>query len=166
MNERTLEAIKEAILLEKRGQVLYRSVVEKSESAAVREVFTTMAEEEKKHEEILGMHYSSLVSSGKLAVIKELGQFEDHTEEMITEKIKNEIEAAGYEAAAISAAMALEKEAERFYGEKRDEAESDVERELFDWLAKWEHGHLELLASMDRALMEDIWFQNSFWPEI
>ena len=58
------------------------------------------------------------------------------------------------------------KEAERFYLEKRDNAESNVERDLFDWLATWEHGHLELLASMDRALMEDIWFQNNFWPEI
>lgn len=166
MNGRTLEAIKEAILLEKRGQVLYRSIAEKSVSATVREVFTTMAEEEEKHEHILGMHYSSLVSSGKLAVISKLGQVEDHTDEMITEKVKNEIEAAGYEAAAISAAMALEKEAERFYTQKRDEAESDIERELFQWLARWEHGHLELLASMDKALMEDIWFQNSFWPEI
>jgi rubrerythrin len=166
MNGSTLEAIKEAILLEKRGQILYRSVAEKSESATVREIFITMAEEEKKHEQILGMHYSSLVSSGKLAAISDLGQVEDHTGEMITNKVRTEIEAAGYEAAAISAAIALEKEAERFYGEKRDEAESDVERELFDWLARWEHGHLELLASMDRALMEDIWFQNNFWPEI
>jgi len=166
MNGRTLEAIKEAILLEKRGQVLYRSIAEISASSSVREVFTTMAEEEKKHEHILGMHYASLVSSGKMAVISELGQIEDHTGEMITEKVRNEIEAAGYEAAAISAAIELEKAAEKFYGKKRDEAESDVERELFDWLARWEHGHLELLASMDRALMEDIWFQNSFWPEI
>jgi len=166
MSNRTLEALKGAILLEKRGQVLYISVSEKSKSPAVKEIFTTMAEEEKKHEKILGMHYSSLVSTGKLAVISKLGQVEDHIGEMLTEKVRSEIEAAGYEAAAISAAIALEKEAESFYGKKRDEAESDVERELFDWLAKWEHGHLELLASMDRALMEDIWFQNNFWPEI
>ncbi len=166
MNERTLNAIKEAILLEKRGQVLYRSVAEKSGSATVREVFTKMAEEEEKHEKTLGMHYSSLVSSGKLAAIDTLGQVDDHTGEMITDKIRKEIKAAGYEAAAIAAAIALEKEAERFYLEKRDSAESAVEKDLFDWLATWEHGHMELLASMDRALMEDIWFENGFWPEI
>jgi len=166
MNESTLEAIKEAILLEKRGQVFYRSVAAKSESATVRDVFIKMAEEEEKHEQTLGMHYSSLVSSGKLAAIGNLGQVDDHTGEMITDKVRKEIKAAGYEAAAIAAAIALEKEAERFYLEKRDNAESNVERDLFDWLATWEHGHLELLASMDRALMEDIWFQNNFWPEI
>ena len=166
MNERTLNAIKEAILLEKRGQVLYRSVAEKTESATVRDIFIKMAEEEEKHEQTLAVHYPSLVSSGKLAAIGKLGQVDDHTKEMITDKVRKEIKAAGYEAAAIAAAIALEKEAERFYLEKRDNAESTVERELFDWLATWEHGHLELLASMDRALMEDIWFQNSFWPEI
>jgi rubrerythrin len=166
MNERTLNAIKEAILLEKRGQVLYRSVAERTESPTVREVFTKMAEEEEKHEETLKLHYSSLVSSGKLAAITGLGQVADHTGEIVTDKVRKEIKAAGYEAAAIAAAIALEKEAERFYLEKRDIAESTVERELFDWLATWEHGHMELLASMDRALMEDIWFENSFWPEI
>lgn len=166
MNESTLNAVKEAILLEKRGQVLYRSVAARSESATVKEVFTKMAEEEEEHEKILAMHYSSLVSSGKLAALGNLGQVDDHTGQMITEKVRKEIEAAGYESAAIAAAIALEKEAERFYLEKRDNAESTVERELFDWLATWEHGHMELLASMDRALMEDIWFQNGFWPEI
>ncbi|HRW79040.1 MAG TPA: ferritin family protein [Candidatus Sabulitectum sp.] len=166
MNEGTLNAIKEAILLEKRGQVLYRSVAEKTGSAAVREVFTKMAEEEKKHEETLKLHYSSLVSSGKLAAISKLGQVDDHTGEILRDKVRKEIKAAGYEAAAIAAAIALEKEAERFYLEKRDAAESDIEKDLFDWLATWEHGHMELLASMDKALMEDIWFENSFWPEI
>jgi len=166
MNESTLNAIKGAILLEKRGQVLYRSVAEKSASATVREVFNKMAEEEEKHEQTLAMHYSSLVRSGKLAAIGKLGQGADHTGEIVTDKLRKEIKAAGYEAAAISAAIALEKEAERFYLEKRDSAGSTVEKELFDWLATWEHGHMELLASMDRVLMEEIWFENGFWPEI
>ena len=166
MNEKTLNAIKEAILLENRGQVLYRSVAKKTESDTVRDVFIKMAEEEAKHEEALNLHYSSLVSTGKLAALGKLGQVDDHTAEILTDRVRKEIKAAGYEAAAIAAAIALEKEAERFYLEKRDSAESEVERELFDWLATWEHGHMELLASMDRALMEDIWFENSFWPEI
>ena len=166
MNERTLNAIKEAILLEKRGQVLYRSVAKTSESPTVRDIFIKMAEEEEKHEQTLASHYSSLVKSGKLAAIDKLGQVADHAGEVITDKIRKEITAAGYDAAAIVAAMALEKEAERFYLEKRDEAESSVERELFDWLATWEHGHMELLASMDRVLMEEIWFENGFWPQI
>jgi len=166
MNERALEAIKGAILLEKRGQVLYRRIADNSGSEAVSEIFTKMAEEELEHEKVLAKHYSSLVSTGELAAITSLGQVEDHTGEMLTDKIRDEIEAAGYEAAAISAAIALEKEAESYYRSRGGEAETDMEKELYRWLADWEHGHLELLADMDRALMENIWFDNHFWPEV
>lgn len=166
MSDRALEAIKGAILLEKRGQVLYRRIVEQSGSDAVKEIFTKMAEEEEEHEKVLSQHYASLVRDGSLAAITELGQVEDHTGQMLTETVRKEIEAAGYEAAAISAAIALEKEAEAFYRNKAQEAESGTEEELYKWLANWEHGHLELLADMDRALMEDVWFDNYFWPEV
>lgn len=166
MNERALEAIKGAILLEKRGQVLYRRIAGNSGSEAVSEIFTKMAEEELEHEKVLAKHYSSLVSTGELAAITSLGQVEDHTGEMLTDKIRDEIEAAGYEAAAISAAIALEKEAESYYRSRGAEAETDIEKDLYRWLADWEHGHLELLADMDRALMENIWFDNHFWPEV
>lgn len=166
MSERAIEAIKGAILLEKRGHALYRSIADASASEAVSEVFTKMAEEEEKHETLLAEHYASLVRSGTLAAITSMGQVEDHTPEMLTEEVKSQIEASGYEAAAISAAMALEKEAENYYSRKSEEAESDTERKLYRWLAEWEHGHLELLAGMDRALMESIWFDNHFWPEV
>ena len=166
MSEKAIEALKGAILLEKRGQVLYRSIADASKSNSVNEIFTKMAEEEQKHEQILNKHYSSLVSEGKLAAISELGDVEDHTDRMLTDKVKDEIEAAGYEAAAISAAIALEKEAEKYYSEKGKEADTDTEKTLYEWLARWEHGHLELLASMDKALMEKVWFENNFWPEI
>jgi rubrerythrin len=106
MNDRTLEAHKRVILLHKRGQVLYRSLADNMESAALREVFTSMAEEETKYEHILAMHYTSLVSNGKLRAISVPGQVEGHTGEMLTEKARNEIEAAGYEAVAMSAAIA------------------------------------------------------------
>ncbi|MBN2587847.1 MAG: hypothetical protein JXA64_06715 [Candidatus Fermentibacteraceae bacterium] len=166
MTERAIEAIKGAILLEKRGQVLYRRIAETTVSDAVSEVFTKMAEEEKKHEQVLSEHYSSLVRNGTLAAITSMGQVEDHTGEMLTAAIRDEIEAAGYEAAAISAAIALEKEAESYYRARGGEAETDTERDLYSWLADWEHGHLELLSEMDRSLMEKIWFDNYFWPEI
>ncbi|MGM0627026.1 MAG: ferritin-like domain-containing protein [Candidatus Fermentibacterota bacterium] len=166
MSDRAIDAIKGAILLERRGQAFYRRVAETSKSDAVSEVFSTMADEEKRHEEVLEQHYSSLVRDGRLAAIGELGEVKEHAAEMLTQNIRQQVEAAGYEAAAISAAMALEKEAETYYSQKRDQAESDVERDLYDWLSRWEHGHLEMLGDMDRALQKEIWFENRFWPEI
>jgi len=166
MSERAIEAIKGAILLERRGQAFYRKVAAATDSDAVQQVFATMADEEKRHEEVLEQHYSSLVRDGKLAAVTDLGQVEDHTDEAFTKLVRDEIDAAGYEAAAISAAMGLEKEAEAYYSGRAEEADSELERDLYGWLARWEHGHLEMLADMDRALQEKIWFENGFWPEI
>lgn len=166
MSAAAIEAIKGAILLERRGWAFYSKVASTTKSEGVREVFSSMAEEEKRHEEALSLHYSSLVRDGSLAAVTSLGQASDISGEILSRKVISEIDAAGYEAAAISAAMAMESSAERFYREKASEAGSEIEKKLFNWLADWEHGHLEILAQMDRALMEDIWFENSFWPVI
>ena len=166
MSTGAIEAIKGAILLERRGMAFYERVASSTGSAGVREVFSTMAEEEKRHEQALAVHYSSLVQNGTLAALTSFGEAADISGAVITERVRHEITASGFEAAAISAAMALEASAEKYYREKAAEAGSEVERQLFGWLADWEHGHLETLAGLDRALMEDIWFENGFWPEI
>ncbi len=166
MSDRAMDAIKGAILLERRGQAFYRKVADAAGSDAVEEVFSTMADEERRHEEVLEQHYSSLVREGRLAATGELGKVEGHPVRDIIGRVRKEVDAAGYEAAAISAAMALEKEAQAYYSDKAGEAESDLERDLYDWLARWEQGHLEMLADMDRTLQERIWFENGFWPEI
>lgn len=166
MSAEAIEALKGAILLERRGWAFYSKVASTTKFEGVREVFSSMAEEEKRHEEALSLHYSSLVRDGSLPAVTTLGQVSDISGEVITRKVRSEIDAAGFEAAAISAAMAMEASAEKFYREKASEAASGSARNLFNWLADWEHGHLETLAMMDRALMENIWFENGFWPEI
>lgn len=166
MSAEAIEAVKGAILLERRGMAFYSRVAESTGSAGVREVFSAMAEEEKRHEEVLAQHYSSLVRDGSLAAVTSMGHVVDFSRDVITKKVRQEISAAGFEAAAISAAMAMEASAEQYYREKASEAGSEVVNKLFNWLADWEHGHLETLAQLDRALMEDIWFENGFWPQI
>jgi len=166
MSAEAIEAVKGAILLERRGWAFYTKVAAATRSEGVREIFSSMAEEEKRHEEALSIHYSSLVRDGSLAAVTTLGQASDISGEVLTRKVIAEIDAAGFEAAAISAAMAMEASAERYYREKATEAGTESGKDLFNWLADWEHGHLETLADMDRALMESIWFENGFWPEI
>ena len=45
----TLDILKQAILLERRGKAFYKKVAEKTDNPAVREVFEMMAAEEQKH---------------------------------------------------------------------------------------------------------------------
>jgi len=148
--------LKEAILLERRGKAFYERVAETTESAPVREVFSTMAGEEEKHIEIL-----SGLGSGELSVPEEgPGRIADS---VLTGRITGDLEAAGYEAAAIYAAMAMEEKAVEFYSKQAEEA-TGQEKELFAWLADWERTHLDLLRALNEDLRQRVWEDQRFWP--
>ncbi len=78
--------------------------------------------------------------------------------------MKSQIAAAGFEAAAISAAIDMESKAIELYSESSENADDINEKKLFKWLADWEKGHYKLLFDLDRDLKERIWNDNQFWP--
>ena len=83
---------------------------------------------------------------------------------MLTERVKNEIAAADFEAAAIAAALSMERNAVRAYSERAEAATDPEEKALYRWLAAWETEHLEFLAKVDRELIEEVWNDSHFWP--
>ena len=86
------------------------------------------------------------------------------TKAVLTEEVRKEISAAGYEAAAISAAMAMEEKAVKFYAESAASTDDPVAKGLYRWLADWEKSHLVFLSELDEELTESIWYDNKFWP--
>lgn len=163
-DKRALETIKGAILLEHRGKNLYKYFVRTTRNDAIRSIFETMVDEERHHIEVLGKHFKSLMKDGKLADISLDTKPREVEPSVITKEITSNIAAASDEASAISAAMALEEKAVDFYNKSAKEAESDIERELFQWLTQWEKTHLQFLAEIDKELTEQVWGDNSFWP--
>jgi len=163
--DRTVEILKNAILLEKRGKAFYHKVAEQASGQAVRTFFETMADEEIKHVKILADQYKAYQENRQFNP----GNYsEKHGEEMasnvITTEFKKEISAADYEAAAISAAMSMEKNAINLYEDRAAEASDPNEKALYKWLAEWETQHLHFLSEIDKELREQIWNDNSFWP--
>ncbi|MFZ7127919.1 MAG: ferritin-like domain-containing protein [Desulfobacterales bacterium] len=164
-NQAAVNALKQAILLERRGGAFYRKVADQAEKDPVKQFFDLMAREEELHEQIL---------VGQLKVFNKSGRFEPLdggsreiegvAAKVITREIAQALSAAGFEAAAVSAAMALEKNAVRLYAERAEATADPEEKALYDWLAKWEQSHLEFLAELDREITESVWFDNSFWP--
>ncbi len=165
-NEQALDIIKGAILLERRGKAFYEATARNTASEAVREVFETMAAEEEKHIDILSRHYASLVRAGKLSEISYEQTSPGISNAVLTQKIREQITAASYEAAAIAAAMGMEENAVRFYSQRGQATRDGLEKELFDWLANWEKTHLQFLSELDKALQESVWYDNRFWPMV
>ena len=163
--DRTVEILKNAILLEKRGKAFYQKVAQQASGKAVKAFFETMADEEVKHVKILADQYKAYQENQQFNP----GNYsEEHGREMaskvITTQLKEEISAAGYEAAAISAAMSMEKNAISLYQNRADETNDPNEKALYKWLAEWEEQHLHFLSEIDKELKDQIWNDNSFWP--
>ncbi len=166
MNEdRTVEILKNAMLLEKRGNAFYQKVAEQSSGRAVKGFFEMMADEEVKHVKILADQYKAYQESKqfKPGDYSEKGG-EDMASKVITAEFKKEISAADYEAAAISAAMSMEENAIKLYSGRAEEANDPNEKALYNWLAEWETQHLHFLSEIDKELREEIWHDSSFWP--
>jgi len=163
--DKTVEILKNAILLEKRGKAFYQKVAGQASGKAVKAFFETMADEEVKHVKILTDQYKAYQQNQQFNP----GDYsEKHGEQMaskvITKAFKAEISAADYEAAAISAAMSMEKNAIKLYEDRSAEADDPNEKALYKWLAEWENQHLYFLSEIDKELREEIWHDNSFWP--
>ena len=159
-----LDILKSALLLEIRGQAFYKKAAQQAENQAVRDFFETMAAEEVRHVEILSDQYKAVKAKGQFTAPNIEGTPAAVAENVLAESLKKRISAAGFEAAAISAAMGMEERAIKLYAQRAEESDDPEEKRLYKWLAEWEGQHLEYLSRIDREVTEAIWNDNSFWP--
>jgi rubrerythrin len=160
-----LDILKMAILMEMRGFSFYTKVVEQTKDDAIANVFSIMAQEENLHIKYLSEQFSNFeknksFSHTPVTDSPAIGI----TKLILSEEMKNKISAAGFEAAAISAAIDMEKKAIEVYSHQAEISKDPNEKKLYKWLADWEQGHLKVLSELDNELRDKIWFDNHFWP--
>ncbi|MBI5017022.1 MAG: ferritin family protein [Deltaproteobacteria bacterium] len=160
-----LEILKNALLLERRGQAFYAKVAEQASSPAVKDFFGLMADEEGRHIDALSDQYRAYLRQGAfLELDTPDGASAGFATSVLSDRLRREISAADFEAAAIGAAMMMERDAVRLYGDRARATADPDERALYEWLATWEAGHLEFLARVEREVTESVWNDNRFWP--
>ena len=162
--EKAIDILKQAILLEKRGYSFYSTVAAQCKDEDVKNIFLAMANEETLHVKFLSeqfSHYDKTHSFLKVTVPEGTDDASDH---ILSDEVKAKISAAGFEAAAISAAVDFEKRAIEIYANRAAETEDPNEKELYTFLSDWEKTHLKILSDLDNELKEKVWFDNQFWP--
>ncbi len=159
----SLDILKNAILLEKRGKAFYRTAARQSTNGDVKEFFETMAAEEVQHVKILSDQFKAFKETGKFKA-PDTSATGSIAKTVLTPEVKGRIDAADFEAAAISAAMLMEERAIALYAKRGQEARDPQEKKLYQWLADWEKEHLDFLAAIDADLKESIWNDSGFWP--
>ncbi len=159
------DILKEAILLETKGKMFYKSVSEKCDSPSAKKIFEMMAKEEDEHIRFLKEQFLNYTQ--KHSFFKPEMPHEDPEEtvvlKVLTEKIKKEINAASFEAAAISSAIDFEMNAVKLYKSRAKEATDPNEKKLYSILAAWEGEHSKMLVELNDYLKEDIWNDHNFW---
>lgn len=160
-----LEILKQAILLESRGKAFYKKIAEQTDNSAVRDFFEIMAAEEQKHMQVLSDQYKAYRQQQKfIPTDYDENDTSQAASKVLTQEIKSKIAAAGFEAAAIAAAISMEERAVKLYSQSAKASADPEAKALYQWLSSWEREHLNALLDIDKALMEKIWFDNKFWP--
>ncbi|RJQ84260.1 MAG: rubrerythrin [Desulfobacteraceae bacterium] len=164
MSQPIVDILKEAILLERRGRALYQKAADHSENTAVRDFFQMLADEEDHHSRVLEKHFKTFSDHRRLADME--AQTAGHKTSLdgaLRYVIKPHIAAAGFEAAAISAALLIEEQSVTLYSDQARQTTEPKEKALFRWLAEWEHGHLTFLVGLERDIREQVWNDPHFW---
>jgi rubrerythrin len=162
---KTLDILKMAILMEKRGLAFYNTVASQASDPEISEVFKTMASEEGMHLKFLSDQFLSFDADKAFSNPELMDPSSDGlVNKVLSDEVKKKISAAGFEAAAISAAIDMEKKAIEVYSAQANASTDPNEKKLYSWLANWEQGHLKILNDLDNELKEKIWYDNQFWP--
>ena len=166
MENQVTDILKQAIIMENRGKSLYEMVANQTPNEEVKNIFKTMADEEQAHIEFLSKQFTHYKKNKKFDKnqLEALAKEDAIANSILTEKIKKDISGAGFESAAISAAIDMESKSIEVYEQRAKESDDPNEKELYQWLADWEKGHYQLLLDLNKQLTEKVWNDNNFWP--
>ncbi|MFH2057548.1 MAG: ferritin family protein [Pseudomonadota bacterium] len=161
----TLTILKHAFLMERKGKSLYTKAMEHASDESVKTFFSDLADDEQEHMNILEQQFKAYMKNGKFMA----GGFvnDGHAESapnILDQNLKDKINAAGFEATAITAAISFEEKAIKMYADRSKEATDPEEKKLYQWLSTWEKTHLNKLMALDASLIENVWNDNNFWP--
>jgi rubrerythrin len=160
-----IQAVKDAIMTEIKGQQLYSHAASTTEDAAAKAMFTALAKDEDEHVALLQAQYESLLSSGKIDLSKVNPAEVDHgAGHVIDDKFRKSIKRGTFEMAVIGIGCDLENKAISYYKTEADKTDDADLKQLFTWLAEWEVGHLEHLMELEKMLQDEYWADQGFAP--
>lgn len=161
----TMDVLKQAIILERRGFEFYKKVADQAKEPQVQSFFNDLAKEEVMHIKLLSDQFKAYSSTGHFEVdLFDAREESQISSQVLDKSMKEKISAASFEASAISAAIAMEQRAVDLYLKQARTAEDPEEKKVYSWLASFEREHLNSLIAIDRALLDDVWEDNKFWP--
>lgn len=160
-----IKAIKDAVMVEVKGQQLYSHAATGAEDPAAKAMFDMLAKDEDDHVRILMNQYKHLMQEGKLDLSSVHPAEVDHgSHEVINDEFKRAVKRGKFEMAVISIGCDLENKAIAYYKENARRTDDPDLKKLFTWLVEWEDGHLEQLLELEKIYQDAFWAEQGFSP--
>jgi len=151
--------------MERQGKYLYETAKAHAENDSVKEFFQSLVDDEQEHMDILEKQFKAYMKNGKFMAAGFDNESSDvAAPDILSDAVKNNINAAGFESTAITAAIGFEEKAVKLYAQRAQETTDPEEKKLYNWLSVWETTHLKKLEDLQESLMARVWEDNSFWP--
>lgn len=155
VNQEVLQALTSGIQSEIASYVFYLKASEKSITVEFKQMLEKLALEEKEHFQVLERQYDSLVRSEmwiSTADILKAEGLPEISEDMTSkhQSLIDEVARADSIAAVLEIAYRLEEEAHKLFDNASKIVDSKEGREMFEHLSKFEQGHMELIARMQK----------------
>ncbi len=162
---RMVQAIKDAIMTEIKGQQLYSHAAVTTQDPAAKALFQDLADDESEHMALLEAQYRNLLEEGRIDLSDVHPAEVDHgAGHVIDDEFRKSLKRGKFELAVISIGCDLENRAIQYYKEQAEQAEDPDLKQLFTWLSEWEVGHLEQLKDLERMLQDAYWADQGFSP--
>ena len=163
--QRMVQAIKDAIMTEIKGQQLYSHAAATTEDPTARALFQDLADDEDEHVALLEAQYRHLLEEGRIDLSEVHPAELDHgAGHVIDDDFRRSLKRGKFELAVISIGCDLESRAIQYYREQAERAEDPDLKQLFTWLSEWEVGHLDHLKELEQMLQDAYWSDQGFAP--
>ncbi|UCG77466.1 MAG: ferritin family protein [Nitrospirota bacterium] len=155
-----MSAVETAIRMETDAIKFYREASDKCSHPLGKKMFLSFVEDEKRHLDMLNEIFKT--SDVKIRTAEPMKEFKTIFQELKDEMMQR-IEATTDEKDAIGIAMNMEKEGHAYYIKAAGDANSNIEKELFERLAYEEDKHFKILENTSSFLNDTgNWFM---WEE-
>jgi len=160
-----IKAIKDAVMVEIKGQQLYHHAAGKTADPQAKAMFEMLAKDEDDHVRILMNQYKNLMEEGAVNLDDVHPAEVDHgSQSVINDDFKKSIKRGEFEMAVISIGCDLENKAIAYYTEQAAKTDDADLKQLFTWLVEWEDGHLEQLMELEKIYQDAYWADQGFSP--
>lgn len=160
-----IKAIKDAVMVEIKGQQLYSHAARETTDPQAKAMFAMLAKDEDDHVRILMSQYKSLMEEGRINLDEVHPAEVDHgSHGIINDEFKRAIRRGNFEMAVIGIGCDLENKAIAYYKEQAAKTGDPDLRQLFTWLVEWEDGHLEQLLELEKIYQDAYWSDQGFSP--